>query len=170
MSTVEIRSLRDGDPEPMAAAFAAIGWMGKNVAQYRRYLAEQETGSRAVFVAGVRGGFAGYLTVVWHSTYAPFEVAGIPEIVDLNVLPSFRRRGIGSALMDAAEDLIGARSDTAGIGVGLTADYTAAHLMYLRRGYLPDGRGLAYRGVPCRHGAAVRVGDDLALMMTRPLR
>jgi hypothetical protein len=72
--------------------------------------------------------------------------------------------------MDSAEALIAARSDVAGIGLGLYADYAGAHLMYLSRGYRPDGRGLAYRGVTINPGASVLVDDDLVLMMTRTLR
>jgi GNAT superfamily N-acetyltransferase len=167
---VAIRSLTADDPGPIAAAFAAIGWPGKGVEQYRRYLQEQRDGARPVLVATVDGRFAGYLTVCWASGYAPFRADGIAEIVDLNVLPEFRRRRVASAMMDAAEALIATRGDVAGIGVGLYADYAAAHLMYLRRGYLPDGRGVAYRGAPASPGSAVRVDDDLALMMTRGLR
>jgi ribosomal protein S18 acetylase RimI-like enzyme len=115
------------------------------------------------------GVFAGYVTVVWVSGYRPFAEAGIPEIQDLNVLPQFRRRGIASALMDAAEAAIAARAVTAGIGVGLYADYGAAQLMYLRRGYLPDGRGIAYRGATVAPATRVPVNDDLVLMLTRRL-
>jgi GNAT superfamily N-acetyltransferase len=165
-----IRALTAADPGPIAAAFAAVGWPGKGVEQYQRYLREQADGARAVLVATVDGRFAGYLTVCWASGYAPFREDGIAEIVDLNVLPEFRRRGIGSALLDAAEALIATRGDVAGIGVGLYADYAAAHRMYLRRGYLPDGRGVACHGSPAAPGSTVRVDDDLALMMTRRLR
>jgi RimJ/RimL family protein N-acetyltransferase/predicted N-acetyltransferase YhbS len=164
-----IRLLEARDIEEIPPAFAAVGWPGKHTAQYRAYLSDQEEGARAVLVATVEGRFAGYLTVQWRSTYEPFRSAGIPEITDLNVLPHLRRRGIAWALMDRAEALIAERSQTAGIGVGLYADYTAAHLMYLRRGYLPDGRGVAYRGAPVPAGTPVRVDDDLALMMTRSL-
>lgn len=167
---MQVRSLTAADPGPIAAAFAALGWPGKTVQQYERYLGEQADGVRAVRVATVDGAFAGYLTVCWTSAYAPFRAAGTAEIVDLNVLPRFRRRRVASTLMDAAEDLIAARGDVAGLGVGLYADYAAAHLLYLGRGYLPDGLGVAYGGVPVAPGAAVRVDDDLALMMTRRLR
>jgi GNAT superfamily N-acetyltransferase len=167
---MEIRPLVADDAVTIATEFAALGWPGKTVDQYRRYLDEQESGVRAVHVAFVDGAFAGYLTVCWDSFYTPFRDAGTPEITDLNVLPAFRRRGIASALMDVAEDLIAVRSAVGGIGVGLYAAYAAAHLMYLRRGYLPDGRGIAYRGMPSEPGAAVRVDDELALMMVRRLR
>ena len=167
---VEIRSLTAADPVPIAQAFAAVRWPGKAVDRYHRYLDEQSDGTRAVFVALVNGQFAGYVTVCFVSSYPPFRTAGIPEIVDLNVLPHFRRKRVASSLMDAAESLIAVISDTAGIGVGLYADYAAAHLMYLSRDYRPDGRGVAYHGGTIEPGTSVRVDDDLALMMTRRLR
>lgn len=34
------------------------------------------------------------------SQYTSFTNAGIPEIMDLNVLPFFRQAGIGSLLLD----------------------------------------------------------------------
>jgi GNAT superfamily N-acetyltransferase len=167
MRQLEIRPLTAADVVEIAEAFAAHGWPGKTVRQYRGYLDDQAAGTRAVLIAAVAGRFAGYATVAWRTGYLPFREAGIPEIQDLNVLPQYRRRGVGSAIMDAAEALVRARSEIAGIGVGLYADYAAAHLMYLRRGYLPDGRGLAYRAATVAPGARVRVDDDLALMMTR---
>jgi GNAT superfamily N-acetyltransferase len=167
---VDVRPLAANDPVTIAQAFAALGWPGKTVDQYQRYLDDQVAGTRAVLVAWFEDRFAGHLTVRWSSAYAPFFDAGIPEIQDLNVLPQLRRRGLASALMDAAEVLIAARRDTAGIGVGLYADHAAAHLMYLHRGYLPDGRGVAYRGSTVPPGSPVLVDDDLALMMTRRLR
>jgi hypothetical protein len=72
--------------------------------------------------------------------------------------------------MDAAESMSTARSIVAGLGVGLYADYSAAHLMYLKRGYLPGGSGIAYEFNPVVPGATVRVDDDLNLMMTRVLK
>jgi hypothetical protein len=41
--------------------------------------------------------------------------------------------------------------------------------MYLKRGYLPDGRGVAYEFRSVIPGATVRVDDDLNLMMSRVL-
>jgi GNAT superfamily N-acetyltransferase len=161
--------LRAWDIDEIVAAFAALGWPGKDRQQYERYVAEQDAGDRIILVARQDGAFAGYLTVVWQAGYRPFREAGIPEVQDLNVLPRFRRRGIASAMMDLAEQYEGTRSRIAGIGVGLYADYGPAHLMYLRRGYRPDGRGVTYRGETVPPGGAVRVDDELALMMTKLL-
>ena len=49
-----IRNLQAGDIEPIANAFAAIGW-NKPAVQYERYLAEQTAGERDVLVALVDG-------------------------------------------------------------------------------------------------------------------
>jgi GNAT superfamily N-acetyltransferase len=160
-----IRALGDGDPEVMSAAFTAIGW-DKPVSQYEKYLAEQRAGERDVLVATVDDTFVGYVTVRWKSPY----FGTIPEIQDFNVLPSYRRRGIGSGLMDAAEARVAERSAVVGIGVGLYVDYGTAQRMYVRRGYIPDGRGLMYDNQPVPPGETVRNDDGANLMFTKSLR
>lgn len=166
---VALRALLAADCTIIAEAFAAQGW-NKPAAQYAAYLREQEAGARDVLVAEVDGEFAGYLTIVWASTYPPFRTAGTPEIVDLNVLLKYQRRGVATALLDAAEQRIAQRAPVAGIGVGMTADYGAAQILYVQRGYRPDGRGLAVHGAPAAYGDAVTVDDDLVLYFTRPVR
>ncbi|TDW15635.1 GNAT family N-acetyltransferase [Kribbella kalugense] len=162
---LEIRPLRPDDPPVISAALNALGW-DKPESQYVRYLAEQEAGTRDVLVATVDGAYVGYVTVYWVSPY--FET--IPEISDFNVLPSYRRRGIGSALMDAAEAKVAERSAVVGIGVGLYADYGSAQRMYVRRGYIPDGRGVLYKLEQVPPGETVRIDDDAILMFTKRLR
>ena len=88
----------------------------------------------------------------------------------MNVRPDYRRRGNASALLDHAEQLIGARSDFAGIGFGLYADYGAAQRLYTKRGYLPDGRGAHYGGRPVIAGETYPVDDDLLLYLVKRLR
>jgi GNAT superfamily N-acetyltransferase len=169
MAGVDIRPLKDADVDVIPPAFAAVDWPGKPAEQYQRYLREQAAGDRLVLVALVDDIFAGYLTLLWRSAYPPFRDGGIPEIQDFNVLPGFRRRGIGTALMDAAEKAVAERGNTVGIGVGLYTDYGSAQRMYARRGYVPDGRGVIYQGVVVRPGETVRVDDGLVLMMSRRL-
>jgi GNAT superfamily N-acetyltransferase len=123
-----------------------------------------------VFVAFVNGEFAGYLTICWHSLYEPFRKENIPEIVDFNVLPKFRRQGIGTQLMDMAEDAIAKVNPIAGIGVGLDPDYGAAQRLYVLRGYVPDGRGLHYRDHFVKYGEQITVDDELALYLTKELK
>jgi GNAT superfamily N-acetyltransferase len=163
-----IQILNQSDIQPIADAFAKLGWH-KPVSIYERYLAEQAAGDRVVLVAWVDLDFAGYVTICWESPYPFFWQAGIPEIVDLNVLPRFRRQGIGSRLLDAAENQIAVRSETVGIGVGMTADYGAAQIMYIKRGYIPDGRGLMRNGKPVAYGKKIIMDDSLTLYFTKPV-
>lgn len=163
-----IRPLEPADIAPIAAAFAALGW-DKPASQYEKYLSEQESGDRAVLVALQSGEFAGYVTIVWRSHYPAFALENIPEIMDFNVLPRFRRQGIGSRLLDAAEQRVANTDSVVGIGVGMTADYGAAQRMYVKRGYVPDGRGLFSRGGPVQYGQTVPVDDDLVLYFTKNL-
>ena len=163
---VTIRLLEREDTEIIVSAFAVIGW-SKPATQYERLLAQQRRGERVVLVAHSDGDFAGYVTVNWQSGYPPFAERGIPEIEDLNVLPAFRRRGVASKLVDEAERRVFERSATVGIGFGMYPDYGAAQRMYVLRGYVPDGPGLAYRGQPVRPGESVTVDDDLVLFLTK---
>jgi ribosomal protein S18 acetylase RimI-like enzyme len=169
-----IRLIEPTDINSIAAAFSELGW-DKPASQYEKYLAEQEAGQRVVLVAhsGVQNlpilDFAGYVTICWQSHYPPFREQNIPEIVDFNVLPKFRRQGIGESLMDEAEKRVAARSAVVGLGVGMTADYGSAQRMYAKRGYIPDGRGLFSRGQPVQYGQSIPVDDDLVLYLTKTL-
>lgn len=164
-----IRLLEARDVAPIASAFAALGW-NKPASQYERYLQDQEAGRRVVPVAFVDDVFAGYLTVVWEAGYPPFRDESIPEIQDFNVLPPLRKKGIGTRLMDTAEQRIAERGfSVVGIGVGMPPDYGAAQRLYVRRGYVPDGRGLVSEDRFAQYGDVVRVDDGLALYLTKNL-
>jgi GNAT superfamily N-acetyltransferase len=163
-----IRDMGESDPAVISAAFIAIGW-DKQPALYEHYLQQRAEGKRLAWVAEWHGEFAGYVTLLWTSAYPPFADRQIPEVADLAVLPQYRRRGIGNALLDRAEAAASERSPVVGIGVGLYSDYGAAQRIYPRRGYLPDGRGIMYRNQPVEPGAVVRIDDDATLMLTRPV-
>ncbi len=167
--TFSIRRLTQADIQPIAEAFALLGW-DKPASQYERYLAEQDAGTRTVLVALVGEMFAGYVTIHWQPQTAAFREMGIPEIQDFNVLPQYRRQGIGTRLLDEAEALVAQRSDTVGIGVGLHSDYGAAQRLYARRGYIPDGRGLYWHDRIVQYGESVLADDDLVLNFTKRLK
>jgi GNAT superfamily N-acetyltransferase len=164
-----IRLLESKDISEIANAFQQLGW-NKPAQQYERYLMEQALEIRDVYVAFVKGEFAGYLTICWNSDYGPFQKENISEIVDFNVLPIFRRLGIGTQLMDRAESEIAKVSEIAGIGVGMTPDYGAAQRLYVLRGYVPDGRGLHYRDHYVGYNEEITVDDSLALFFTKKLK
>lgn len=168
-ANILIRWLEESDIKEISRAFESIGW-DKPAAQYDRYFREQTNKVRDVYVAFIEGQFAGYLTICWTSNYGPFREENIPEIVDFNVLPKFRRHGIGTQLMDKAESEIAKISPFAGIGVGMHPDYGPAQRLYVKRGYIPDGRGLHYRGHFPAYGEKITIGDDLALYLTKKLK
>ncbi len=164
-----IRLLESDDIPQIAKAFQQLGW-DKPASQYERYLMEQVLEIRDVYVAFIEERFVGYLTICWTSSYEPFRKEKIPEIVDFNVLPKFRRQGIGTQLMDKAESEIAKVSPIAGIGVGMTPDYGAAQRLYVLRGYVPEGRGLHYRGHYIKYGEEITVDDNMALYLTKELK
>ena len=166
---LQIRELESHDAEMISSAFQEIGW-DKPTEQYLRYFSEQRDKKRLVLVAFVDHNFAGYVTVVWQSDYPSFKDKGIPEVVDLNVLPKFQHKKVGSTLMDNAEEIIKQQHDVVGIGVGLAPGYSAAQQMYVRRGYIPDGLGVTYDNSYVNFSQKVTVDDSLVLHLTKKLR
>jgi GNAT superfamily N-acetyltransferase len=169
MESMTIRSLGERDVPIIYAAFEKAGWHRPPLI-LEHYLFEQNKEERVILVALIRDEFAGYVTIKWKSDYPRFAEKGIPEIVDLNVLPAFQRRKIATALVDKAEEMIFIRSPIAGIGVGLFTDYGPAQRMYVKRGYVPDGLGIAYKGMHIKRGQTLSVDDDLVLYFTKELR
>jgi GNAT superfamily N-acetyltransferase len=125
-------------------------------------------------VAHVQDEFAGYVTLKWRSQYQSFQEQSIPEIVDLNVLPHYRKIGIGSLLLERAEKEALTKSQIIGIGVGLYAGedggYGPAQRLYVKRGYIPDGKGITYNYEPTIPGNSYPLDDDLVLWFTKKLR
>lgn len=71
--------------------------------------------------------------------------------------------------MDYAEYTISKKYNTVGIGVGLTKDYGTAQRLYIKRGYLPDGRGISQNEIQLKWGDVVSIDDDLVLDFTKKL-
>jgi len=165
---LDLRQLLPSDVAEISAAFALLGW-NKPVSQYQRYMDEAARGMRTTIIARLDSLFVGYVSIKWECDYAPFRDAAVPEIQDLNVLPDFRRRRIGTRLMDEAEKIIMARSRIAGIGVGFDPDYGAAQRLYVLRGYVPDGNGGTSHGTQVKWGDSVTVDDGLVLYFTKML-
>ncbi len=156
------------DCQDISHAFTEQGW-DKPLEQYQRYLRLQKEGSRDIIIAKVNNTFAGYLTIQWTSNYPPFKEKNIPEVVDFNVLKKFQRKGIGSALMQEAEDRIKKVSEYAGIGFGVTKDYGAAQILYIKRNYIPDGNGLCRNSTSLNYGEQVSIDHDLVFHLIKKL-
>ena len=166
MAPLRIRSIDAEDAEGLSAAFRAIGW-SKPRERFDRYADEAKAGSRWVRVAEWDGSLAGYVTLLWESDDPVLRRDGIPEVKDLNVLPRFRRNGIGNALLDEVEAEARTRSHVLGLRVGLHSGYGAAQRLYAKRGYVPDGSGVWESGAPAEEGALIRMGDDVTVRMIK---
>jgi len=160
------------EPEDIAdlvAAFGAEGWE-RLATGFDGYVDEQSRGERVALVALFEGKPAGFGSLVWIPAYPGFREAGIPEVHDLNVLPSMWRRGIATRMMDELERLAAERSSAVGIGVGMHPGYGPAQRLYVLRGYVPDARGLSYDDRPVRRGEVLPIDDSLNLYLVKKLR
>lgn len=172
-TSISIERLKADDIPSIVAAFRKIGW-NKPASIFEGYLKEAELGERLVWVAHRHDQFAGYVSLKWQSQYPHFKEQNIPEIMDLNVLPGFRKMGIGALLLDIAEKEAATKSDTIGIGVGLytgeDGGYGAAQRLYVKRAYIPDGKGVTYNYQPTIPGNSYPLDDDLVLWFTKKLQ
>ena len=160
--------MQPADADAFAAAFAAQGWE-KPAAQFTQYVARQSAGEIETFVAELDGQPVGYCLLLPEDRHGPFAGTGIPCISDFNVLIPYQRRGIGTAILDAAEAAAARRCDRICLGVGLHSGYGPAQRLYVRRGYVPDGSGVWYQNQPAAEYAMVENGDDLVLYLSKTL-
>ncbi len=169
MRPIAVRDLDEQDIAVIAAIDGGAAWHGGE-SKWRAYWHEHRQGLRVSMVALLGEKIIGYGSLCWHSQYPPFREAGTPEIADLVVAEGARRQGVASRLIGACEaQARAAGRDLIGIGFGLYADYGAAQRLYVRLGYIPDGRGLTYKNVPVAPGASARVDDDLVLWLSKSL-
>ncbi len=124
--------------------------MGDSVARFRYYNESMLTASyeglldfvfsqpHVLYVAERSGRAAGFVLML---DTMPDEVTRMPQgfIAYMAVEPRFRRYGIGSRLLEAAEDEA-RRRGLPYMGLMVTEDNAAARAMYERAGYLTERR------------------------------
>lgn len=132
-------------------------------------LRDQSEGKAVPLVVEYQGNVAGYINVYPDPKQGAFADKGYPEIVDFGVLEKYQRRGIGSKLMDVAEQIASAYSDTVCLAVGLHSGYGSAQRMYVKRGYIPDGTGVWYRDAVCGPYEDCCNDDDLVLYFSKKM-
>ena len=172
---VLLRPLEKKDLQTMSDAFKKIGW-NKSVELFEKYFNEQESGSRLCFVAidsddnnKNNENFAGYVTLLNKPRYEFFAKQNVPEISDLNVLPEFRNKGIGTFLIAKCEEVARKEKRNIGLGVGLTSDYANALSLYLKLGYKFDKNGIAYCGKTLAYNQSTVVDDELNMYLIKTL-
>lgn len=169
MTMITIQQATSDDATWLQTSFDTLmGWT-KPPTYFEGVCQLQEEGEQVLLVATKASQYMGHLIIVWQPHYPIFREQNIPEIQDLNVRADARRQGIATQLLDEAEKRIQERSSQAGIGFGLYADYGSAQRLYIKRGYIPDGRGVSYDGKVVVPGSSVPIDDDLVLYLIKQL-
>ena len=164
-----IRNMEEADARTFTDEEIAQGWH-TDISKFEARLRDQAAGKCVSLTAVYKGFPAGYVNVYLAGLGGPFSGKGSPEIVDLGVLEKYRRNGIGSRLMDIAEEIAGQYADTVWLGVGLHSGYGSAQRMYVKRGYIPDGTGVWYRDKLCaQYETEIANDDDLVLFLSKNL-
>jgi GNAT superfamily N-acetyltransferase len=131
---VEIRELRARD----------VGLLEETLqpddeSKFRRRLQEHAAGVINFLVAWEEGNPIGHGYVRWHpGEPLSFSFPDVPSIGDLAVKEELRSRGVGTRLMEEAEDLV-LRAGHPQIAVGVDINNYRARSLYERRGYVESG-------------------------------
>ncbi|MBN2389681.1 MAG: GNAT family N-acetyltransferase [Anaerolineae bacterium] len=150
------------------AEFEQIGW-SKPDGYFAACLEQQDRNELVLYVALDGDHYVGHAKLAWQPDYVHFKEADIPEIQDLNVLPTYRKRGIGTQLIQRCEATAATRCGYIGIGVGLHPGYNAAQRLYSKLGYILDGHGVHYDGVLVEEGQTYPFDNDLIIHFTKVL-
>jgi len=165
-----IRNMEEADARILTDGERAQGWHTE-ISKFLTRAKDQAEGKCVSLTAEYEGQPAGYINVYITGLGGAFSGKGLPEIVDFGVLEKYRRRGIGSKLMDAAEQIAGEYADTVWLGVGLHNGYGSAQRMYVKRGYIPDGTGVWYQGKPCeQYETEIANDDELQLFFSKKIQ
>ena len=166
--TIKIRGMIREDARILYETYLSYGWHPA-LKTYEDYFQEQENGQRIVLIAEYEGTVAGICTLVLKPKEGPWTGNGWPEIVDLCEFFHLHRKGIGSKLLDTAEQVASGIADHVFLAVGVHSGYGPAQRLYVSRGYNFDGSGVWYKGRQLEQYAPCCNDDDLLLFMSKEL-
>jgi GNAT superfamily N-acetyltransferase len=163
-ATVEVRPAVDEDLAALMAVFGDRHFFPDR-------LGRQRDGLGLLLVAWLDGGPVGDVYLSWDPADDPQVsrlLPGVPQLVHLEVLSTLWRRGIGTALIRAAEEIAGGLGyDRIALGVGL--DNRDARRLYDRLGYADWGHGtvMASWQEPGEDGTPVTVSLECDVLVKR---
>ena len=168
MDKIVVRPIRDD--EIIALCKAERDESEDNVKYYERYLNWQREGECTFLIALLNDEIAGYVFVLHRDRWGSAANQGIPGLADLWVFEWNRGKGIGNALLDEAECVAAKYSDILHLDVHVTAEAGAAHRLYFRRGYMPDGKGVYLNYKPYEDSMGKVNPNHLTLSMFKHLK
>lgn len=167
---IKVRPIQETNFKDLDEYFGLSTVYKKPVEHWQKYLEETQVGIRLAVIAEMDGKTIGYATLKFESEYSSFKNTGTPEINDLGVAPSERNSGVGRSMIEFLEQAAKEKGcKEIGIGFGLYNDYGPAQRLYIKMGYIPDGRGVMYNYQPVVPGKSYPVDDELVLFFTKAL-
>jgi len=125
MKNIYIRTAKKSDVKNILQTFAV--WH-KSKKQFVDYLAKQDCSESVLIVAlTTKNKIVGYANLFWQSRISQHCEQCIPEIVDLNVITEYQRKGIASQTIHYIEQVVLERFfPSIGVAVEPTKEYFPA--------------------------------------------
>lgn len=137
MTGLSVRPARVGDADALARLATQLGYPADAAQMPARFARVTADDNAAVFVAESEGTVVGMATI--HLRYTINHESPIAQLTLLVVDEASRTRGVGRALVEAAEHFARSR-DAKRINVTTAVHRTGAHAFYERIGYSHTGR------------------------------
>ncbi len=141
----------------------------ENIAYLKRQLDNQKENECTALLALYNGTAAGYVFLYHKCRWGGLAGHNIPGVVDLIVFKKYRRKKIATMLLDEAENIAKQYCNKIYLDVCLNSDYGPAQRFYIKRGYIPNGKGVYYKEKICETNAVCRNDDELALCLVKKL-
>ncbi len=141
----------------------------QNTAYLRNQLENQEKQECSALLALYNGEIAGYVFLYYKCRWGGLAHCELPCVIDLIVFKKYRKNGIATALMYVAEKIAKRHSDKVYLDVCLNSEYGPAQRLYVKRGYVPDGKGVYYEEKVCETDAICKNDDELTLCLVKEL-
>ncbi len=136
----------------------------------KNQLEHQKKKECSALLALYNGEIAGYVFLYYKCRWGGLANCGLPCIIDLIVFEKYRKNRIATVLMDTAEKIAQNYSDKIYLDVCLNGEYGAAQRLYIKRGYVPDGKGVYYEEKVCKVNAVCKNDDELTLCLIKELQ
>lgn len=140
-----------------------------NITYLKNQLLNQDKQECSALIALYNGNVAGYVFLYYECRWGALAGCGFPGVVDLVVFEKYRQKGIATCLMDVAEDIAKRHGSKVYLEVCLSSEYGHAQRLYVKRGYIPDGKGVYYEDRVCETDAICKNNDELTLCLIKDL-